>query len=257
MSVKTIHLIGLFSDEVVNNFYMPYWTVAIENASKSGAKRLILHLITDGANDKKSLITSWRKFITIYKDWLDKHQNKIFIGSLGGRSYAMNKDNNWDRIAKGLLPMLSYKIVDSSDIGQHKAVIEYLNSKYNLNLLIDRLGSVKTDHIFFLKGDREERESEKKNQLSLDIMTSIELACERSYQDGIFDESIKPCSFYYYDSLNGKENRILPPYEIKKNDTVWFVDFYLDEMEQLTQMLTDLNEELNLGLTILTNHDWM
>ena len=105
-SDKTVHFIGLFSTGTIHSD-LRHWIGAIEAAGMSGASRIILHIISDGRDsDRGSLVKTWDDFVITYKERLAPYQHLIFLGWLGGRFWAMDRDNNWDRTALGLLPML-------------------------------------------------------------------------------------------------------------------------------------------------------
>jgi bisphosphoglycerate-independent phosphoglycerate mutase (AlkP superfamily) len=304
-SKRTIHLIGLFSTGTIHSD-LRHWAGSIEAAGKAGAEKIVMHLISDGRDsDRQSLVATWDYFIKEYESKIKDFQDKIFLGSLGGRFYAMDRDNNWDRVARGILPMFSWKtfklkhdndftrfkedkitqfgsemaekmLHDNIDSGDFNLLKEFILSKYDvdLNKILD-LEKEKfekdnvdfepteenfqksnnfyvhdEEHFFFLNADNQEREEF--GPLSVDIRWIIEWYSEKWYKKEVYDEFILPCNFYYL-PLNAKTR----PFEgISKNDTVWLLNFRTDRMKEFAQVLTDINEEFELNLTILANNSY-
>lgn len=198
---NTVHLVGLFSTGTIHSD-LRHWIGAIEVAGKARASKIVLHLISDGRDsDRQSLGSTWDYFLETFKERLLPFEDKIFLGSLGGRFYAMDRDNNWDRVKKGLGAILNFKIEDQV----------YKKFSSDTNASFDQIKP---------------------------LISEITVT---SYADQIFDESIYP---------NFISNKI------EENDTVWLLNFRTDRMKQLSQMLCDLNQTENLGLTILSMNDY-
>jgi 2,3-bisphosphoglycerate-independent phosphoglycerate mutase len=93
----TIHLIGLFSTGTIHSD-LRHWVGAIEAAGKSGCKVIVLHLISDGRDsDRTSFVKTWKNWVETYQKRLAPYHSKIQLGSVIGRFYAMDRDNNMDR----------------------------------------------------------------------------------------------------------------------------------------------------------------
>ncbi|HEX5623822.1 MAG TPA: 2,3-bisphosphoglycerate-independent phosphoglycerate mutase [Sulfuricurvum sp.] len=89
-----LHLIALMSDGGVHSHIDHLMGVA-EIAADAG-KEVWLHLITDGRDVAP---TSAMLFLhTVHANG----EKNIKIASLGGRFYAMDRDNRWDRVEKGV-----------------------------------------------------------------------------------------------------------------------------------------------------------
>lgn len=92
---STLHLAGLFSNNIVHSSY-EHLMALLDLASSLKIEKINLHLFTDGRDSSptkaKELITQLQEDIKI--------RGKGKIASLSGRFYAMDRDNNFNRIAK-------------------------------------------------------------------------------------------------------------------------------------------------------------
>jgi 2,3-bisphosphoglycerate-independent phosphoglycerate mutase len=89
---KTLHLIGLMSDGGVHS-HIDHLIGVAEIAAEKG-KTVWLHLITDGRDVSP---TSAK----LYLQQINAHlSEKIKIATIGGRFYAMDRDNRWERVKK-------------------------------------------------------------------------------------------------------------------------------------------------------------
>jgi len=87
---KRLHLIGLMSDGGVHSHIDHF--IGIADIAAEAGKEVWLHLITDGRDVSP---TSAQRFL----DQIDAHLTKnIKIATLGGRFYAMDRDNRWERV---------------------------------------------------------------------------------------------------------------------------------------------------------------
>lgn len=279
-SSKTIHLIGLFSTGTIHSD-LRHWIGSIESAGLAGADKIILHIISDGRDsDRQSLVATWEDFTEKYADRLKPFENRIYLGSLGGRFYPMDRDNNWDRVARGIMPMFNYKAFDKEDQGYYLAFKKYILSKYGVDLkkiLEDAEKDLEKDnipfkikeeydeivknghhnftyneeqHFFFLNDDYVERKAE--GSLKTDIKWMLQNYSQMHYFKKIYDEFILPCSWYYL-PLDSNSR----PFDgISNGDTVWLLNYRTDRMKQFVKMLVDINTEFDLDLTILGMNDY-
>lgn len=91
---KTLHLIGMLSDGGIHS-HIRHIKGLIENVQNE-FESVFIHCISDGRD------TAPDCFINYYnelKDFIKKYKN-CYIASVGGRFYAMDRDNNEDRIDK-------------------------------------------------------------------------------------------------------------------------------------------------------------
>ena len=118
-TIKTsndIHIIGLLSDGGVHSHIEHI--IALAKVAKNSGKKVFLHLITDGRDVAPDSAKNYTKLI------LDISDEDIQIATVSGRYYAMDRDNNWDRVS------LAYdQIVNGAD-NSSLTVDEYINSQY-------------------------------------------------------------------------------------------------------------------------------
>ena len=92
---KAIHLMGLVGTGGVHS-HADHWFGVLEMAKRMGAKDVYLHCIMDGRDTDPH---SGKGFLADLQAKLDE----LGIGkiaSVSGRYYAMDRDNNWDRVEK-------------------------------------------------------------------------------------------------------------------------------------------------------------
>lgn len=88
----TLHIFSLLSDAGVHA-HAKHLYAFITAALQSNAQRIVLHLFLDGRDVAPQsaihYLEELEQFIVLF--------DNIFIGSISGRFYAMDRDNNWDR----------------------------------------------------------------------------------------------------------------------------------------------------------------
>ncbi|HVS79719.1 MAG TPA: 2,3-bisphosphoglycerate-independent phosphoglycerate mutase [Candidatus Paceibacterota bacterium] len=92
---STLHVQGLVSRGGVHS-HSEHLFAVLRAARDAGLKRVAVHVFTDGRDTPPQ---SAAKFLKELEDVLE--EVKIgFIASISGRFYAMDRDNNWDRLSK-------------------------------------------------------------------------------------------------------------------------------------------------------------
>ncbi|KQH83911.1 2,3-bisphosphoglycerate-independent phosphoglycerate mutase [Vibrio furnissii] len=92
---KAVHVMGLMSPGGVHS-HEDHIYAAVELAAARGAEKIYLHCFLDGRDTPpRSAEASLKRF-----DELFAKLGKGRIASLVGRYYAMDRDNNWDRVEK-------------------------------------------------------------------------------------------------------------------------------------------------------------
>lgn len=98
---KAAHLMGLVSDGGVHS-HMEHILALLDMCHKEQVKRVYMHAFLDGRDvGPKSALGYLRQ--------LEHHMNAIGVGqfaTVGGRFYAMDRDNRWERVEKAYLAMV-------------------------------------------------------------------------------------------------------------------------------------------------------
>ncbi len=111
-----LHLIALMSDGGVHS-HIDHIIGVAEIAADAG-KEVWLHLITDGRDVSP---TSALHFLEVIKTHGRKN---IKVASLGGRFYAMDRDNRWDRVARG------YDAIVNAHPKSDQSLFDYIENSY-------------------------------------------------------------------------------------------------------------------------------
>jgi len=92
---KAVHLMGLMSPGGVHS-HEDHIYAAVKMAAERGAEKIYLHCFLDGRDTPpRSAEGSLKRFDALFAEL-----GKGRIASLVGRYYAMDRDNNWDRVEK-------------------------------------------------------------------------------------------------------------------------------------------------------------
>jgi len=128
---ERVHLIGLLSDGGVHSHINH--TIGLAKLAKNRGKKVFLHLITDGRDVSP---TSAKTYIEEVEKICDE---SISIATIGGRFYAMDRDNRWERVQKGYEPIV---MATPSTALSPKA---YVDACYAKNVLDEFLDPVAFD----------------------------------------------------------------------------------------------------------------
>ncbi len=90
------HVVGLTSDGGVHS-QLSHILKVLETCGKAGIPT-VLHCLTDG---RDTAIKSFARYLPLIQIVISKYKN-IKIGSIMGRYYAMDRNNNWDRMEKAI-----------------------------------------------------------------------------------------------------------------------------------------------------------
>ena len=88
-----VHLVGLLSDGGVHSHIEH--TIGLAKLVKAKGKKVFLHLITDGRDVSPTSAKSYIEEIEAICD------EQINIATISGRFYTMDRDNRWERVARG------------------------------------------------------------------------------------------------------------------------------------------------------------
>lgn len=116
---STLHLIGLVSDGGIHS-HINHLFALLDLAKKYGLKKIAIHIITDGRDCPP---TSGLSFAQELAEKI-KELNLGEIASISGRYYAMDRDNNWDRLQK------FYDVITGSATEVTKSAEEIIKKSY-------------------------------------------------------------------------------------------------------------------------------
>ena len=223
---KIVHLAGLFSTGCIHSD-LRHWAGAIRCSVDAGVEKVILHFFSDGRDsDKKSLVQTWKDFAKQFEG--TEFEDKIYLGSLGGRFFAMDRDKNFDRVEYGAFAMLDLSFETQEQKEVRLKTGNYI-CNYNTRFSLD------------------------KKSTNLEIITStLEDLTNDNYAKNKFDENIQPTSIK---SIKNQEE-LIGNLQIQKNETLWFVNFRSDRMKQLGKFVVELNTKYELNLNILGMSDY-
>lgn len=115
-----IHIVGLLSDGGVHSHIEHIKGLA--RIAKDAGKKVYLHAITDGRDVSPA---SGIEFIKEIEQICDEH---IKLASIGGRFYAMDRDNRWQRVEQGYRA-----IVDAVPLCSQSPT-QYMRHMYDANI---------------------------------------------------------------------------------------------------------------------------
>ena len=135
---STLHVQGLLGDGGVHS-HQEHLFAFLRAAQKAGVKRIAVHVITDGRD------TAPQSAATYLKD-LEKVLAEIkvaFIATVSGRFYAMDRDNNWDRLARVEQALFECKgnvcEVKDADSTSGMTASDFVQSQYSTGKLDEHL----------------------------------------------------------------------------------------------------------------------
>ena len=93
---KTVHIMGLLSDAGIHAHEKALYA-CIDAAQQANIKKIVVHAFLDGRDTPPQSAHSYLKKLEQHLSFLNHH---ACIGSIHGRFYAMDRNNNWDRTEK-------------------------------------------------------------------------------------------------------------------------------------------------------------
>jgi 2,3-bisphosphoglycerate-independent phosphoglycerate mutase len=132
-----LHVIGLLSDAGVHAHEAEIYA-SIAAAVDAGLKKIVVHPILDGRDVAPRSAHTYLEHLTQFIKHCnhDSSKPRVIIGSIQGRFYAMDRDNNWDRIEKSyrMLTELSTFQPGSPSKGTEDGVKKILEHNYMHNI---------------------------------------------------------------------------------------------------------------------------
>lgn len=92
---STLHIQGLLGDGGVHAHDEHLYAV-VESAKKAGISKIAIHVFTDGRDTPPQSAGEYLKKLEAFLEEVGVG----FIATVSGRFYAMDRDSNWDRLAK-------------------------------------------------------------------------------------------------------------------------------------------------------------
>jgi 2,3-bisphosphoglycerate-independent phosphoglycerate mutase len=107
---STLHVQGLVSPGGVHS-HQNHLYAFLRLAKKHAVPQVAIHIFTDGRDTAPQSASAYVKELEAVLDILndDKSKPLFFIATISGRYYAMDRDNNWDRLAKAEQAMFECK----------------------------------------------------------------------------------------------------------------------------------------------------
>lgn len=206
---STLHMQGLLSDGGVHS-HMNHILVLVDMAKDTGIKNLVFHVFTDGRDvPAKSALK--------YIEQLETKFKEVGIGKIatvGGRYYAMDRDNQMDRLEKGYLAIekgegLRFKSAKEAveDAYQRGETDEFITP----SVIEDKDGEVNAvgvdDAVIFVNF-RSDRARELTNRMIVDPNLKKHFVAMAQYTDGMdcsiaFPQENIPNTFSEVVSKNG------------------------------------------------------
>lgn len=116
---STLHLQGLLSTGGVHS-HQDHFYAMLSLAKRIGIKKVMVHVFTDGRDTSPH---SAKKFVKELEDFMDK----LGIGQITtivGRYYAMDRDENWDRV------QFAYDAITQSKGEKYTSALEAIEAAY-------------------------------------------------------------------------------------------------------------------------------
>lgn len=96
---STLHVQGLIGDGGVHA-HQDHLFAFLKAAKKAGVKKIAIHVFTDGRDTAPQSAATYIKELEHVLEEINSDLNIAFIATVSGRFFAMDRDNNWDRLAK-------------------------------------------------------------------------------------------------------------------------------------------------------------
>ncbi|OJI06199.1 phosphoglycerate mutase (2,3-diphosphoglycerate-independent) [bacterium CG10_46_32] len=123
---SSFHIIGILSEGGVHG-HQDHIYAALELAKRAGLKRVFVHVILDG---RDVAYDSGEKYLK----QLEKVIKRLGVGciaTISGRFYAMDRDNQWDRIEKAYRAMVRAESKESFASPMEALKASYANKVYD------------------------------------------------------------------------------------------------------------------------------
>lgn len=154
---SSLHLIGLTSSGAIHS-YIDHLYALLDLCKKEGLNKVFLHVFTDGRD------SSQKEAITFLQNLAQRLeiQNLGKIATIAGRSYAMDRDRNWDRIKKVYNCLTEGKGIKIERINSYlkNSYEKEITDEYIEPAIIEREGIIKENDAVIFFNFREDRARE-------------------------------------------------------------------------------------------------
>ncbi|MEN9647532.1 MAG: hypothetical protein RLY57_336 [Candidatus Parcubacteria bacterium] len=96
---STLHVQGLIGDGGVHS-HQDHLFAFLRAAQKAGITRVAIHVFTDGRDTAPQSAGAYIKELEQVLAEINTQFNMAFIATVSGRFFAMDRDNNWDRLER-------------------------------------------------------------------------------------------------------------------------------------------------------------
>src|SRR3989344_2040294 len=121
------HIMGLASSGSVHS-YIDHLYALLDFTSQEGLQKVYLHLFMDG---RDAPVKEGWKLVRQLEDRLISRHPLAKIGSVTGRFFSMDRDENWDRIEREYLCLIGSENCQNT----FQAASDYINDSYAKNIL--------------------------------------------------------------------------------------------------------------------------
>ncbi len=136
---STVHLLGLLSDGGVHSHINHI--IGLAKLAKSEGKKVNIHAITDGRDVAPDCA---KKYIAQIEEICDED---ISLATIGGRYYAMDRDNNFDRVEK------AYRSIVEAGNKTELSASDYIDSQYAKDIFDEFIEPATFNYAGFKDGD--------------------------------------------------------------------------------------------------------
>lgn len=120
LNKSRLHIAGLISSGSVHS-YIDHLYALLEFTKKEKIEQVFLHVFTDG---KDAPPKEGAEFFAKLEEKIKKEWPQVYFASVIGRFYALDRDDNWDRIKK------TYELLTGGKGEKITSVSDYLRSSY-------------------------------------------------------------------------------------------------------------------------------
>lgn len=119
-----LHIAGLISSGSVHS-YIDHLYALLDLAEREGTPEVFIHVFTDG---KDAYPMEGAKFIGMLEERIKKEWPHAHLASVIGRFFALDRDNNWDRVEK------AYKLWTAGEGEKITSVPQHISASYTQNI---------------------------------------------------------------------------------------------------------------------------